>query len=406
MSAGPANPKTIFLYLPITRARQYRPLVRSGRGAIKSAVLRARDRIAWRCGFGIFDHQAWRRVEYTNRGDIAIGEAVRGLLEDAFRGAQFVELNWGDLDSAAVERINETADLFVIGGGGYVSADAATGGLSRVMNDVARLAEIRCPVVAFGIGYNCILDCPRDRWVPLAPETVEKLKALAAACDLIGVRDDKLASIIRETSGASVSLIGDPALFLPSRHSVAPRRKSERLLAGLNFSLHGPITAAIFRQHFDAYVAFLHRFQRTYSAEYRYFIHCETERIAIDLLRARGVEVDIVDLPPSEMVAAYAQMDLVICQMLHSSILATNAGVPSMCIGYDVKNESYYRLMGDARLCVPHDWLSADKLWQAAEHLLTDRRIFAERLAEAKRTLRATTEEFLVQVQCVTHFRN
>jgi polysaccharide pyruvyl transferase WcaK-like protein len=267
------------------------------------------------------------------------------------------------------------------------------------MSDVVRLAEIRCPVVAFGIGFNCILDWPRERWAATFPaDTVEKLKALATACDLIAVRDDDLAKIIHETSGAPVSLIGDPALFLQAREPSPPSGSSEGLRVGINLSLHGPITAAIFRQHFDAYVAFLHRFQRTYSAEYRYFIHCETERIAIDLLRARGVELDIVDLPPSEMVAAYARMDLVICQMLHSSILAANAGVPSMCIGYDMKNESFYRLMGEAGLCVPHDRLSTEEVWRVATRLVKNRDIIADRFMEARRGLRTSTDDFLTEI--------
>ena len=71
------------------------------------------------------------------------------------------------------------------------------------------------------------------------------------------------------------------------------------------------------------------------------------------LLRERGIHVRNINLDPRRMIAAYGQMDFVICQMLHASILATNSGVPSMNIAYDVKNTSFYELIGLPQLCLP-----------------------------------------------------
>ncbi len=55
-------------------------------------------------------------------------------------------------------------------------------------------------------------------------------------------------------------------------------------------------------------------------------------------------------------------MDFVICQMLHASILSASAGVPSINVGYDVKNASFYELMGQPELCIPHDEISVERL--------------------------------------------
>src|SRR6185312_14614367 len=365
MGAPASRVPLIYLYVPISVAREYRPVARSPLGQVKASLLRFRDRLGWTLlRSHAFDYHAWRKTEYTNRGDIAIRQAIRQFLERKLGyAAQFVELDWGCLDDDAVARINAGAALFVVCGGGYVSADAATGTLSAVMNDVAALAEIRCPVVAFGIGYNCVLECPRDEMVTVLPaETARKLNGLVTACDFIASRDSKLAEIVAEYANAPVPVIGDPALFLdPAVRKPLAAEQGGSINVGLNLALHGPISAGIFRTHFEVYADFLKKVQRSQPVRFWYFVHCETERIAVALLRKRGVNVQVVDVPPRELIAAYSQMDFVICQMLHASILSANAGVPSINIGYDVKNASFYELMGQPELCIPHDEISVER---------------------------------------------
>lgn len=390
MGALASRVPLIYLYVPISVAREYRPVARSPLGRVKASLLRSRDRLGWTLlRSHAFDYHAWRQTEYTNRGDIAIRQAIRQLLERKLGyAAQFVELEWGGLDRDAVARINAGADLFVICGGGYVSADAATGTLSAVMNDVDALAEIRCPVAAFGIGYNCVLECPRDDMATvLPPDTARKLKGLVAACDFIASRDSKLAQILAEYAKAPVPVIGDPALFLDPTGSRPLAAGQDSINIGLNLALHGPISAGIFRAHFEVYADFLKMVQRSQPARFWYFVHCETERIAVGLLRKRGVDVEMADLPPRELIAAYAQMDFVICQMLHASILSANAGVPSINIGYDVKNASFYELMGQPELCIPHDEISVDRLWSLWREAFARRTELASQLVLRKAEL-------------------
>jgi polysaccharide pyruvyl transferase WcaK-like protein len=397
MSASAKRVPLIYLYVPISVAREYRPVARSPLGSVKASLLRSRDRLRWTLlRSGAFSYHAWCNTEYTNRGDIAIREAIRQLLERKLGcAAQFVELDWGCLDADAVARINTEADLFVICGGGYVSADAATGVLSAVMKDVDALAAIRCPVVAFGIGYNSILECSRDEIAKVPPvDTVRKLKGLATACDFIACRDHRLGQILAEYAKAPISVIGDPALFLDPaacKPLAVAKDRAGAINIGLNLALHGPISAGIFRTHFEVYSDFLKRVQRSQPVHFWYFVHCDTERIAIDLLRKRGVKLDVVDLLPHEMIAAYSQMDFVICQMLHASILSANAGVPSINIGYDVKNASFYELMGLPELCIPHDEISIERLWSLWHEAFARRFAIANHLALRKTGLMQDT---------------
>jgi len=394
MGASASRVPLIYLYVPISVAREYRPVMRSPLGRVKAGLLRFRDRLSWTLlRSSAFRYHAWRTTEYTNRGDIAIRQAIRQLLERKLGyAAQFVELDWGRLDEEAVARINAGADLFVICGGGYVSADAATGALSAVMNDVDALAVIRCPVAAFGIGYNCVLECPRDDVAKVLPaDTVRKLKGLVAACDLIASRDSKLAHILTEYATAPIPVIGDPALFLDTAAQKPLAIGQGSINVGLNLALHGPISAGIFRAHFEVYADFLKKLQQLQPVCFWYFVHCETERIAIDLLRKRGIKLEVVDLTPRELIAAYAQMDFVICQMLHASILSANAGVPSINIGYDLKNASFYELMGQPELCIPHDEISAERLWDLWCEAFARRTALASQLVLRKTELLGVT---------------
>jgi hypothetical protein len=400
MGAFDSRVPLIYLYVPISAAREYRPIARSRVAGARAAIKRIRDRLAWGAlRSRSFDYNAWRVTEYTNRGDIAIRLSIRQILERKLGySAKFVELDWGDLDDAALAKINAGADLFVICGGGYVSADAATGKLSRVMDDVGALAKIRCPVVAFGIGYNCIFEVPRDEMATAFPqETVEKLRGLASASDLIASRDGKLAEVLATVSDRPVSVIGDPALFLEASTEMPlpiGATRNEGIRVGLNFALHGPISARIFRDHFEIYAKALKSLQRARPVSFWYFAHCDTERVALALLQERGIHAHIVDMSPRRMIAAYGQMDFVICQMLHASILATNAGVPSMNIGYDVKNVSFYELMGLPELCVPHDEVSPERLLDLFSSMSGRRAEIVALMSERKSALLGATDTF------------
>jgi lipopolysaccharide exporter len=411
MESPPSGDRLICLYVPISKAREYAPLPRSQLGRLKAAALRMRDRIAWKTfGSNSFDYYAWCINAYTNRGDIAIREAISQFLRNKLDGKfRYVELDWGGLDDAALAWINANADMFVICGGGYVSADAASGKLSRTINDVAIFPLMTCPIVAFGIGYNSLLEyAPEERVNSLPKPVLEKLTQLSNVSNLIGVRDEKLEQILEDSAKEKIALIGDPALFLEPV-GILPTSTPAldgAVKVGLNFALHGPVSAAIFREHFDAYVEFLRRVCKAHAVEYFYFVHCDTEQIAISLLRRAGIEITVIDEPPAQLVCAYAQMHVVICQMLHSSILATNAGVPSMNIGYDQKNMSFYELMDLPNLCLPHDNLTQERLWDVFTNMIEHRDAVAQQLAKRKADLRGRTNLFVDEIAALLEHEN
>ena len=390
--------------MPISTRREHAKFRRTWLGGLKALALRLRDRCGHAVGFTHFNYQAWRRDDYTNRGDIAIREAIKQLLGAKLGpDAEFFEVEWGALDEKTLAEVNRRADLFVICGGGFVSADARTGAFSARMNDVRHFLRLACPLVAFGIGYNSLLEGLRNERITALPSAAhDKLGELLRSSRFVGVRDAILYDLLGGSASRSVSLIGDPALFLDGARSKPERaRPVERLQLGLNFALHGRISAGIFQAHFDQYVAFLRRIQRSYAVDFHYFTHCDTERMAVKLLRRHGVRLRVIDLPPRMMLGEYARMDAVVCQMLHSSILATNAGVPSMNIAYDTKNISFYQLLACPDLCIPHDDITQERLWATFTRMLAQRTELAGLIGARKALLLENVEMFLDDVLCV-----
>ena len=397
----------VYLYAPISASREYAPLSRSWLGHLRAGTLRTRDRVLWKLsGSCSFEYYSWRRFEYTNRGDIAIREAVKQLLaERSDNAVLFRELDWGDLRDANLSQINTEADLFVICGGGYVFRQGADGEFSPRMGDVAALSQIRCPVVAFGIGHNFLLESERpklDR--SLSSEAAEKLRALASTMELIGVRDCDLLQMLGAAGGKPAELIGDPALFLSAAKDLplVSRGIHPELRVGINFALHGPVSAKIFQSNCRAYARFLDRLQKSGSKLY-YFVHCRTERIAVAILREHGIQMEVIDLTPAQMSAAYGQMDLVICQMLHSSVLATNAGVPSANIAYDQKNIAFHEMMDLPDMCIFHQDVTEETLWELFVRLRDSRHEVVAKIDSRMAILRRQIESFVDSAAQIVH---
>jgi colanic acid/amylovoran biosynthesis protein len=63
------------------------------------------------------------------------------------------------------------------------------------------------------------------------------------------------------------------------------------------------------------------------------------------------------------MPAVYSEMDLMLGQMMHSTIFATGACIPTVAIGYDIKLKNFLSLMGlDEYLLNITDWSEGDVL--------------------------------------------
>lgn len=83
------------------------------------------------------------------------------------------------------------------------------------------------------------------------------------------------------------------------------------------------------------------------------------------------------------------RMDAVVSMRLHTGILATTVGVPSLMVSYDPKVTAFANMMGGASP-LKVEGLSADRMWAALESMLNDREAVRAQVERKRQELEKT----------------
>lgn len=395
------GPVRICIYSAVSPRTENRPKPLSAFARLKRFVGRSLDVLGWFLfGRGSVRFHHWSTRDITNKGDIAIRETIKENLKSLFapRPVTFTELHWDELIPAKAADIDRDHDLFVIGGSGYIASDEEGNISRRADQDLASIVQIKCPKIAFGIGWNKLLasgDFNEPR--PLSQKARGILKDTLRHLDLISVRDSATQALVSELIGRQPQLTGDPALF----YSGSQRRQftDGKLHVGVNFALHGPERVEFIAQQNKIFCDVLAKFAKRHDVVYHYMQHAHPERAIPLMLRARGISVVREDLPIDQMAALYGVLDMHVCQMLHSAILAVGAGTPTLHYGYDIKSMGFFDLMQMPELCYP-DWpLDPDQMFAELESLLLNSQAIRAHIAQRKKEIKKAADTFLEDVK-------
>lgn len=403
-TAGGQTPVRICLYVAVSPEMEYRPISMSPFERAKRFVGRQLDIASWflKGPIGVRFHH-WNTHNVTNKGDIAIREAVREQLQLAFapRPVVFTQIPWGKLDVAHAAEISAGHDLFAIAGSGYIFSHPDGSIDPRAHDDSLFIEALTCPKIAYGVGWNKLLqsdDFGEAR--PLTEQTRQVLRSLFGTLDLISVRDRPTQQLLEELLDRKIVLCGDPALFY--RGAGKARQYGDgKLHVGLNLALHGKESVErISRQH-AVFCEFLRDFAQRHDVVYHYIQHSHTERGIPLLLRAGGISVQREDVRPSELPSLYGSLDLHVCQMLHSAILAVDANVPTLHFAYDVKSSGFFDVMQMPQYCHP-DWPFDPRQRLAdLESVHTDAAKISDHIVRRKKEIWTTVEGFLAEIEAV-----
>jgi polysaccharide pyruvyl transferase WcaK-like protein len=267
--------------------------------------------------------------------------------------------------------------------------------------DLAGIVDIDCPKMGFGIGWNKLIETGDLREARhLSQKSRATLKGLLERLDLTSVRDAATQSLVSELTGREPVLTGDPALFYKGDRS---RRKFSdgKLHVGVNFALHGKERVEFIAQQHGIFCEVLAEFARRHDVVYHYVQHAYTERALPLMLRAKGISVVLENLPVDQMPALYGALDIHLCQMLHSAILAVGAGTPTLHYGYDVKSIGFFDLMQMPEWCFP-DWpIDRESVLAQLESLLVDSDRIRTHISRRKEEVRHISDAFLADVKDV-----
>jgi polysaccharide pyruvyl transferase WcaK-like protein len=147
-----------------------------------------------------------------NFGDNALAYGVKNAFLKYFSNvARFedIDVHSTVFDKHVIKKINNTYDLFLIGGGGLIHTVEKEFWLFNMANrDISR---VRIPMVFFGLGYN------NFQGKPLHPRAIDNVKLLQRAAVSFSIRNDGSVGRLRE-SGLDFAEVPDPGFFVDGNH--------------------------------------------------------------------------------------------------------------------------------------------------------------------------------------------
>lgn len=360
----------VLIYLPVPRDKALSPVKKSAFGEVKSYIKRRWEiREAVRTGHLKLSAYHHARTNSSNRGDIAIGMGVERAIQQAFGhdNCEITVVGWDFLNETSVPWINEQFNLFVIGGGGYIFLDSA-GHLNHRQNDIKFLEKLTIPVIALGIGLNRLMH--EKTWEVgefdrLPSSTNEYLRRFSAVVGNISVRDLPTQQLFEIAARKSCALTGDPALFLDLMRPEREKSPTGVMLAqsvGINVAAHGWRALVVLEKIMPIFESTYKTLTQEGQNKLVYFLHDDLEYSVAEYLQRRGVKYALLDGMPKELSEGYREVDFVLSQMLHSSILAFGVGTPVINIAYDLKSSAFFDLFNLSEYSIPWNELTLERL--------------------------------------------
>lgn len=105
-----------------------------------------------------------------------------------------------------------------------------------------------------------------------------------------------------------------------------------------------------------------------------------------------NVQIIDEDLSPEELLHIFSGIDVMIGVRLHSTIIATALGIPSIHLAYSAKGFSYFKFLGQERFCVPLEKLTDQAEWDKLSFLFSimmkERSVISRDICAAVRRIR------------------
>ena len=366
----------VLIYTPIPSDEAYQPISRSLFERLRNRMRRHLELLAWRAtGIWRAHYSTFEDATGSNSGDIAIRVAVVRQLERILpgRSVDIVEVCWGKLGEALAR--HGTPDLIVIAGGGFFFADRDSCLPPRFSGDVAAMESVSCPVIGVSLGLNQHLGSDDKGAFHFDPSQHDVLARFMKRIDLCAVRDRTTQEAISAVAGEAPPVVVDPAFLVGARMPLwrGPVAQRSTLMVGVNVSFHGAYATTFNRTLLTSLARALYRLSQNNPVQFVYFVHSDGEHGIVKALRRFGIPLTVVEGDVDTMLRAYRQLDIHVCQMLHSAILATSVGVPTLNLAYDIKCTAFFDLLELPQWCRNETNISTDELFTSLTDLLASR---------------------------------
>lgn len=204
---------------------------------------------------------------------------------------EIIEIGWDELPTLEMDWVDENVDLFILGGGGYLSLDADGRLAPRVERDIALLRGRRRPVATLCPGLNLSLVHAAN----IASAAAKNKETLGCFVDMLAqssVRDLATWTMLESIRPGRTECLPDPALFLsyPKPSARAPGPAAQ---IGLNLAFHGAEPSRLLVPHFRLFCDVARGLARTTPCRFIYFVHYESERLVARLFHRAGLDIEV-----------------------------------------------------------------------------------------------------------------
>jgi polysaccharide pyruvyl transferase WcaK-like protein len=364
---------------------------------LKRVCFGLRDRLLFMIGRTDFiDYRNYESKYSSNIGDIAISDAISELLIKKIPTVNLTYCNCGNISNKP-SQISNGSNPIIVAGGGYFFIDRKGRLANRLISDLEHFKSTDAPLILFGVGLNQPEKYTFDFSVnAIHPDDVDLIRSILQRSQLISVRDETTKLFLNQFTNKEIYLIGDPAIYLSAENntkSPIPTNNSN-VVIGINIPFHGPASNINLKRNIFKYIYLLKQLQEISHCKFKYLIHYDTEHFIPRLLAIAGIKTEVTYGSASELIASYKQLNLHIGGMLHSCILAHNAGVPCIGLSYDIKHYNFFKLFELEENCYSALDFDPDKLLEKALYLLNNPATTRQTIATNKSLLRNKIDIF------------
>jgi polysaccharide pyruvyl transferase WcaK-like protein len=398
----------VVLYCAITKEKENSYIDLSFTQKLKLAVRRTIEINLWSLmRLATFKHYSWSKQVCTNKGDIGIRISIENFIRDVFHNKEisFQYVEWFTLEKTKIEIINQKSDLFVLVGGGYIFLED-TRLVGRFISDCEILTLLDIPKIAIGLGVNKLGSTNTDSSkmdTILSEKDRECLMKFREMFALFSVRDEFSRRLFGDSadvinSGDAVFLLKDTVSNRSCGTNVLQGRGGLRI--GLNIACHGRHATARLNQDIKAWIGLVTEIYRRFpDAHVHYMLHDEAESIIVRVLRQSFPQIMIVDCPPLAMISRYAELDVVINQMLHSCIFSFISETPVINITYDIKTVNFFKMFSLERWCL--NAIDNNHIISLLEESLTGRKVYVEAVNRTVRNFQSAFAQMAAELPVI-----
>lgn len=402
------RPLEVLIYGAVAEVPQRPPTARRLLNSLKLRYLIYRDLLLWKIGSTArLDYRNYITQQVVNRGDEAILMASRMLFARHATDLVFLNCNWEDHSAFGIDCSVCGPQLIAVCGSGYITI-GRDGALSKRLDaDLEAMTCSTAPVVLLGIGVNILLGDSSQQLPAILSQDENTLRKLFERAVLISVRDRASQQIVMRYTDKSVYLVGDPALFLSEkgRKNLALEQPltQTRLRIGLNLPFHGPDATSRIKADLPKYVATFKAIQATTKCQFVYMVHFDAEQVIVKILQSEGLDLEVCRGSVTTLLQGYESLNIHLGGMLHSCIMASSAGTPSVALAYDMKHAGFFDLLGMHEYCVPAVPFDSDHFASTALLAVKNELSLRASIVACRLDLEAKTDMFVDQ--CVELIR-